>query len=594
MVIALPSARETDDLEVALWADVCLAADLLVLFVSIGQLRNAGIVVKGQAGPVRDMWMNRLSNALPADVAIRTIPVGVSTDRLMGGLDLSGTLAAGRTVSTRGLLSQADGQLILLPMADLREPETLSQITATLDSETIRIERDGVSRSEPTRFGIVAFDESATGDDGVSRMVTDRMTLHIDLSDISIRAAGHSVEEANEPSSGATISDEQRTSLCKLAAAFGLMSLRPAMQAVEVAKAHCMIRGQSEVGEEDVAAAVRLGLFHRAERIPVPPQDSRADQKHEEQAAREETETPDEKAGETETAGKIPEDILLHALASSLPGGLLDQLKSRLERRSSRTSGGRRGARQRSAKRGRPLASRKGELRSGKRLDLMATLRSAAPWQRLRRQQPNNDRQIHIRPVDFCIRRYRQRSESSVIFVVDASGSTALNRLAEAKGAIELLLGESYARRDHVALVSFRGREAEVLLSPTRALARARRSLAALPGGGGTPLASGLQTALMLAEDESRRGREPSIILMTDGSANIDAGGVGGRKQAADDAENAARGIGASDFRSILIDVGRQSRPAARKLSGLMNAAYVPMPFASSKNISDAVRAGLQ
>ena len=156
---------------------------------------------------------------------------------------------------------------------------------------------------------------------------------------------------------------------------------------------------------------------------------------------------------------------------------------------------------------------------------------------------------------------------------------------------MELLLGASYARRDHVALVSFRGRQADVLLPPTRALVRAKRALAALPGGGGTPLASGLKTALQLAEDEWRKGRFPSLILLTDGSANVDANGQGNRTQAAEDAQNVARLIDASGFETLLIDVGRQQRPQAKSLAANMGAHYVPMPQASAGSISDMVKA---
>jgi magnesium chelatase subunit D len=117
---------------------------------------------------------------------------------------------------------------------------------------------------------------------------------------------------------------------------------------------------------------------------------------------------------------------------------------------------------------------------------------------------------VLVRRDDFRVQRLRERRETTTVFVVDASGSAALHRLAEAKGAIELLLAECYVRRDRVALIAFRGRPgaagAELLLPPTRSLVRAKRSLADLPGGGGTPLAHGLDAARALAEDVSRRG----------------------------------------------------------------------------------------
>ena len=135
---------------------------------------------------------------------------------------------------------------------------------------------------------------------------------------------------------------------------------------------------------------------------------------------------------------------------------------------------------------------------------------------------------ILIRKDDFRIARFKQRSETTTIFVVDASGSAALHRLAEAKGAVELLLADCYVRRDQVALIAFRGISAELLLPPTRSLARAKRSLAGLPGGGGTPLAAGLDAAFALADLILRKGQTPTVILLTDGRANVARDGGAG------------------------------------------------------------------
>jgi magnesium chelatase subunit D len=136
------------------------------------------------------------------------------------------------------------------------------------------------------------------------------------------------------------------------------------------------------------------------------------------------------------------------------------------------------------------MGSLPGDPRSGARLDLMATLRTAAPWQRLRGPAPGGAR-LRVQADDFRVVRFRQRAQSVTVFVVDASGSAALYRLAEAKGAVELLLADCYVRRDEVAMIAFRGDMAELLLPPTRSLVRAKRSLSALPGGGGTPPGGG-------------------------------------------------------------------------------------------------------
>ena len=171
---------------------------------------------------------------------------------------------------------------------------------------------------------------------------------------------------------------------------------------------------------------------------------------------------------------------------------------------------GRAGADRSGGLRGRQVGTRRGDPRGGGRLDLVETLRAAAPWQPLRRRADDARRaaathtaphtapqpRVLVRPDDFRIRRLFEPAGTTAIFVVDASGSSAVNRMAEAKGAVELLLAESYARRDEVALIAFRGAQAEILLPPTRAIAAAKRALAALPGGGGTPLASAIDRAV--------------------------------------------------------------------------------------------------
>ena len=166
---------------------------------------------------------------------------------------------------------------------------------------------------------------------------------------------------------------------------------------------------------------------------------------------------------------------------------------------------------------------------------------------RAARPEPGHGTTVPLPRASRCVRttsastRFKHRSETTTIFVVDASGSSALHRLGEAKGAVELLLADCYVRRDRVALVAFRGKAAELLLPPTRSLVRAKRCLADLPGGGGTPLASGIEAGLALADAVKRRGGTPLLVLLTDGRANVARDGQGGRTQAGEEALTGAR-----------------------------------------------------
>ena len=85
------------------------------------------------------------------------------------------------------------------------------------------------------------------------------------------------------------------------------------------------------------------------------------------------------------------------------------------------------------------------------------------------------------------------REANLVIFVVDASGSMAArDRMSAVSGATLSLLRDAYQRRDKVAVITFRGAGAEILLPPTSSVHIASRRLARFDTGGKTPLAQGL------------------------------------------------------------------------------------------------------
>jgi magnesium chelatase subunit D len=247
--------------------------------------------------------------------------------------------------------------------------------------------------------------------------------------------------------------------------------------------------------------------------------------------------------------------------------------------------------------RGRPSGVRAGDPRGDSRLNVVETLRAAAPWQKLRRDlaapiDPGTaTRRIAVQREDFRITRYEQRTETTIIFVVDASRSSAISRLAEAKGAVEMLLADCYARRDRVAVLAFRGRGAELLLPPTRSLVRAKRELAGLPGGGGTPLAAGLDAATLLADAARRRGETPTIVLLTDGRANVARDGTPGRERAEADARAAGRALRAAGLTALLVDTAPRPQILARQFAAEMGARYVPLPYANAATLSGAVRA---
>lgn len=575
----------------SVWSDAVAAAAILAI-----DPPGCGVVIRSRAGPVRERWLSLLHGALPRETPLQHCPVQIADARLLGGLDLDATLRSGTPVAARGLLAEANGGIVVLAMAERMERGATAHLSNAMDVGEVRVERDGLSLREPTRFGVVALDEGLE-DEGAPAALRDRLAIHLDLDALSWRdaeqldIAAEDVLAAQAQLASLTPTTQQIESVCRAAAALGIVSLRAPMQTLRVARAAAALAGNDAIEDDDIALAARLVLAPRAlvipsqadESPPPPPPDQpdppdNNDQNESEQPA---------------DLDRALDDVILAAAAAAIPADVLAALRAGAVRGRQRSAGAS-GTLQASKLRGRPAGARRGALRRGGKLNLIETLRAAAPWQKLRRDADAVPSQrLRIRSDDIRITRFKQRSETATIFVVDASGSAALHRLAEAKGAVELLLADCYVRRDQVALIAFRGTIAELLLPPTRSLARAKRSLAGLPGGGGTPLASALDAALLLADGVRRKGQTPSIVLLTDGRANIARDGTQGRERAGEDATKAARALRGAGFAAVLVDTSPRPGPAGAALAHEMGARYLPLPHADAVALSRAVSLSL-
>lgn len=610
------------------WDDAVRAAAVF----AVDPVGIGGVALRARAGPVRDRWVEILNARLAPGTEVIRMPVNVTDDRLLGGLDLTATLHAGKPVAGQGMLARADGNILRIAMADRMSAGTASRIAGAMDTGEVAFARDGVAETHPARFGVVAFDEGSEPDEIPPAALTDRLGIHLDLNPISHRDAEsngprpRAVELARERLPYVETPDNIVEALSAAALSVGVWSLRVPFLALRVAQAHAALSGRDQVGEQDAAVAGRLVLTPRATSLPPAdpqeeqeveddqPESEDADQEEQPQEpepeaqdepdqqddqdepeAEPEQQDQDEDAGEdapAEESDPALAEIVLAAVQAALTPGQLQALREGATGKGG--SVGRAGSTNTAQDRGRQVGVRRGRPQQGARLDVVATLQAAAPWQPLRGRTVGADGskgRVQVRPEDFRIVRTKHRTETTTIFAVDASGSAALNRLAETKGAVELLLGDCYVRRDRVALVAFRGTGAQTLLPPTRSLTQAKRSLAELPGGGGTPMAAGIDAAMALAEGALRRGDTPTIVLLTDGRANVARDGEGNRERAHQDALAAARRVRAAGVGVLMFDNSPRPRPAARELAAEMGAKYVPLPQADANALSNAVRA---
>ncbi|UZK66623.1 magnesium chelatase subunit D [Sphingomonas sp. M1-B02] len=575
------------------FADALIAARLCGIDPGLG-----GMILRG-GGELRDTVIAELRAALPEAAPVRRIPAHIDDERMLGGLDLTLTLARGTPVSRIGLLAEADGGIIIVPMAERVSDANAGRIAGVIDSGAITVERDGVTLQSEARFLVVALDDGIEPDERAPVALAERAAFWVDLTRSSPERGGGPPAEGwgwRGPAPGESLEvlplhhashgppprtgEDLLSAIVATAAALGIDSARAPLFALRAARAAARLAGRDAIADVDVALAARLVLAPRATRMPMAAEEPQPE-------APPPPPPPEGDQGEEEREPGPLEDVVLAAALAALPKDVLAKIAAGGNRRAAPTRAQGAGERRKSPARGRPMGTRAGMPGGGRRLSLIDTLRAAAPWQRLRGRE---DR-ILVRRDDLRIRRFESRAEALTIFAVDASGSSALARLAEAKGAVELLLAEAYVKRAQVALVSFRGTSAELLLPPTRSLARARRSLAELPGGGGTPLAAGLNAARELAEAARARGRTPFVVVLTDGRANIAADGSAVRATAEADADAAARAIGAAGIAAAFVDISARPRPEGAALAAAMRARYLPLPRADAAAMHAAVSA---
>jgi magnesium chelatase subunit D len=579
-----------------------------------------GAILRAPHGVARDVWLNYLHSLLPIDAPSKRLPTNISDARLLGGLDLAATLFVGKPIAEVGLLAQAHQGLIVIPMAERLPVSTAAKLAQVIDSGMVNSERDGFRQQHASQFRLVMLDETDTTetDTTISAALADRLAFHLDLSSVPcqwlrshdgastvndvavLRREDIEIARAHLPF--VIVNTKAIETLVTVAASFGLESLRAPLLALNVAKLIAALNLHDEMTEDDLKLAAQYVLSPRALTMPQLPEDAAEevpnDTPQDDPQQTQDAESNEENKPSQDNQQPL-EDVVLEAVAAVIPEKLRQLLMAerinQLAGNKRQTAAGRAGHVQHATQRGRVIGTMQsgGGRDSSARLNVLATLRAAAPWQKIRRHSDhgNSEKRIHIRREDFRLNRYQQRSKTTTIFVVDASGSSAMNRLAEAKGAVELLLADCYIRRDEVAVIAFRGKAAEILLPPTRSLVRAKRSLAALPGGGGTPLAAGLDAARQMADGIQRQGDAVMVVVLTDGRANVNRFGAGDRAGAAAEAIEAAKAMRQCRIKTLMIDTSPNRNPQAAEVAHAMNAIYLPLPYAEANTMAAAVAA---
>ncbi|MBN2235232.1 MAG: magnesium chelatase subunit D family protein [Opitutales bacterium] len=513
------------------------------------------------------------------------LPLGATEDRLIGSIDLEKAVLEGKPTLQFGVLAKAHQGILYVDEVNLLNDHLVDSILDVAESGTNRIEREGLSASHPSQFILIGTMNPEEGD--LRPQFLDRFGLSVEITgeqDVKKRKQLLVARESFDGNpKGFRLRYEAGTQqlrdkigaarvrlpevsvpkhllvfISEICTSNHVAGHRADLVIQKAARAFAAWMGRTEVEAKDITTIAPMALLHRMRNsetppeIPPPPSQSESEDSptDEEQDKNTETQNPSSISGQTTSTqdkGDNPDDSRQEnkkpgSNPPPMPPPSSDQSDEvqqagdpfRVMRfqqndlRNLRSGSGRRNRTRSATRQGRYIKS-SFRIRNND-LALDATLRAAAPYQQVRRSRHGNHMAVYIDTPDHRGKVREKRIGSFLLFAVDASGSMgAQKRMSETKSAILSLLLDAYQKRDRVAMISFRGKESQIVLPPTNSIDLAAKLLQQMPVGGRTPLPAALvETGALLRQALHKEPTlMPMVLLLTDGRANAGIGNKG-------------------------------------------------------------------
>jgi magnesium chelatase subunit D len=516
-----------------------------------------GVLIRGEKGTAKSTAVRGLAQVLSAvDEGARLVelPIGATEDRVVGSLDLQRVLRDGEHAFSPGLLARAHGGVLYVDEVNLLHDHLVDVLLDAAAMGRVHVERDGVSHSHEAKFMLVGTMNPEEGElrpqlldrfgltvdvyasrdvDTRVEVIRRRMDFEADPDGFAARYAPDDVDLsrrivlARSVIGAVVLPDNELRRIAALCAAFDVDGMRADLVVARTAVAHAAWRGADLVEEEDIRVAAELALPHRRRRDPFDDPGLDPDQLDDAmQQAGQTAEDPEPEPDPPGGGGGAADGAGTEAANDSAPQRKSPSGGSRPNAAPSATfrakalvvpgvGEGAPGRRSRARNRMGTPVSATDDPEAGHGLHVFGTLLAAAGRQ-------TGPGRLRLGPADLRRSIREGREGNLVIFVVDASGSMAArDRMSAVGGATLSLLRDAYQRRDKVAVVTFRGQQAQMLLPPTSSVHIASRRLAHFDTGGKTPLAQGLLAArdVVVREKARDRARRSLVVILTDGRA---------------------------------------------------------------------------